>query len=303
MGERERYMNRGVVRDIVTSGQAILELIRGASFLKKLEDRQVYLGGALSDMATPLRLLVMGEFSTGKSTFINALLGENVMLTGASQVTAVNTKLVYGEKHSVTVHFKDDSTQEYRLDEFDRLTAETNRQGKKLRTGILRVERHVPAEILKQINIIDSPGLNAQDSHTKITKEAIPEADAVLWMFDIKDTAKESEFEEIRELPKKLMPIAIVNKMDTVDEEEDDSETLIQGIEYKLKGKVQCVIPISAQMALMGKQKKSKQLLAESNITAVERMITDILPARHMWEKAERMMEAVAILLYDMHMM
>lgn len=292
-------MNQGTVRDLVTSGQAILELIRGASFLKKIEDRQVYLGEMLSEMSAPLQLLVMGEFSTGKSTFINALLGEDVTAVGALPTTAVYTKLVYGEYPSVVAHFKDGSTQEYGLDEFDQLTAETNKRGEKLRTSILRVERRVPAEILKQINIIDSPGLNAQDSHTEITKEAIPEADAVLWMFDAGTTGKASEIESLGSLPTKLMPIAIVNKMDMVDEEEDDPERLIQDIERKLKGKVQCVIPISAQMALMGKQKKSKQLLAESNITAVERMITGILPARHMRENAERMMESVAILLYD----
>jgi len=70
-------MNQGTVRDLVTSGQAILELIRGASFLKKIEDRQVYLGEMLSEMSAPLQLLVMGEFSTGGLDMVD--LGEGLL--------------------------------------------------------------------------------------------------------------------------------------------------------------------------------------------------------------------------------
>ena len=50
----------------------------------------------IEHISAPLMIMVMGEFSTGKSTFINAMVGEEVTAVNATPTTAVITKLCYG---------------------------------------------------------------------------------------------------------------------------------------------------------------------------------------------------------------
>lgn len=60
-------------------------------------------------------VLVMGEFSTGKSTFINTLLGADVLTTAQIPTTAVISLLSYGETPAVKLHHQDGSVTDYDL--------------------------------------------------------------------------------------------------------------------------------------------------------------------------------------------
>lgn len=53
------------------------------------------------------RLLVLGEMKRGKSTFLNALIGENLLPSDVNPCTAVLTVLRYGPEKKVTIHFND----------------------------------------------------------------------------------------------------------------------------------------------------------------------------------------------------
>lgn len=61
----------------------------------------------IEHISAPLMIMVMGEFSTGKSTFINAMVGEEVAAMNATPTTAVITKLCYGEQDKILVHYTD----------------------------------------------------------------------------------------------------------------------------------------------------------------------------------------------------
>jgi ribosome biogenesis GTPase A len=53
------------------------------------------------------RLMVLGDMKRGKSTFLNALIGENILPSDVNPCTALLTVLRYGKEKKVTVHFKD----------------------------------------------------------------------------------------------------------------------------------------------------------------------------------------------------
>ncbi|MEJ1932719.1 dynamin family protein, partial [Nostoc sp. NIES-2111] len=53
------------------------------------------------------RLLVLGDMKRGKSTFLNALIGENLLPSDVNPCTAVLTVLRYGPEKKVTIHFND----------------------------------------------------------------------------------------------------------------------------------------------------------------------------------------------------
>src|SRR5215210_4626458 len=86
---------------------------------------------AEADLEELFMLVVVGEFNSGKSSFINALLGEDVLPEGVTPTTATINLLRYGP----TV---------------------TERE-----TGDFVTERTYPAEFLREISIVDTPGTNA----------------------------------------------------------------------------------------------------------------------------------------------
>ena len=132
------------------------------------------LGRLIEHAQAPLLVMVMGEFSTGKSTFINALVGQEIAAVNATPTTAVITELAYGEKDQLRVHFKDGHTQVYAVDAFRDLTAETKQSHAELHASIDFVERLLPVEVLKSLTIIDSPGINAlKPEHLAVTNRFI----------------------------------------------------------------------------------------------------------------------------------
>lgn len=115
----------------------------------------------------PLLVMVMGEFNTGKSTFINAILREDVLITDGLPATAVVSLLRYGEKRRAVLHYTDGRQKEYDFEKLADITAEGNRAKQGLRDKLEYVEIFLPNELLKGIQIIDTPGLNAnKEGHT-----------------------------------------------------------------------------------------------------------------------------------------
>ena len=55
------------------------------------------------------RLVVLGDLKRGKSTFLNALIGENLLPSDVNPCTAILTVLRYGQEKKVTVYFTDEN--------------------------------------------------------------------------------------------------------------------------------------------------------------------------------------------------
>ena len=259
--------------------QAQKELVATNIFIDEAQELSEY----IEHIKQPLLIMVMGEFSTGKSTFINALVGKQIAVVDALPTTAVITKLGYGDAERVIVYYRDGSNHEYAPDEWGRLTAESDDEANALHEKIDYVERSVPISVLKDMSVIDSPGLNAlKEAHEEATKRFVEQADTVLWMISSEKAATDTEYQGIEKLSPRLKPIVIVNKMDLLDEEEgDDPETFLQNIRGKLKDKVQAVIGISAEFAFQGKTENNEELLIDSNFSAFDNIVRDvILPNR-----------------------
>lgn len=137
------------------------------------------------------RLLVLGDMKRGKSTFLNALIGENILPTDVNPCTAVLTVLSYGQDKQVTVHFKDDHAPE-RLDfeTFKQRYTIPPEEAKKLQEeGIIAFPNVAYAEVQypltlleKGVQIIDSPGLNDTEQRNQLTLGYINNCHAVLFV-------------------------------------------------------------------------------------------------------------------------
>jgi len=127
------------------------------------EQRQA-LADSLEQLEQPFLLVVVGEFNAGKSAFINALLGQKALEEGVTPTTARIGLLRHGE----TVG------REVTAAGLEALTA--------------------PAEILRDLVIVDTPGTNAVlREHEELTREFVPRADLVLFITSADRPFTESE--------------------------------------------------------------------------------------------------------------
>lgn len=201
-------------------------------------------------------LVIVGEFNAGKSAFINALLGDNILKEGVTPTTTQVNILRYGEEQKREV-----------IDEqLHVLTA--------------------PAELLTEISIVDTPGTNAViREHEAITLNFVPRSDFVLFITSADRPFTESErtfLEQIHDWGKKV--VVVVNKIDILRNEDE-----IAQIEAFLADKVSALLgvrpeifPISARMALQAKQGQPA-LWQESRFEPLETYIRDML------DEAERL--------------
>ena len=235
----------------------------------------------------PLNIMVMGEFSTGKSTFINAILKKEVVKMNSLPTTAVITKLCYGAKDKLIVHFKNGTNKEYNSLEFERLTATEEGETNEFHKTIDYVERLLPIDALKFMTIIDSPGTNAirkEDEAT--TYRFINNADTIFSLYAADQLDKQSENILLSSLNDRLKPIAIINKIDDLNEEEDDDiDVIIAEQKEKWKDKVQEIIGVSAKMALEGYLNNNRTFVQESRIEDFYKVLNDIvIPNRNKYK-------------------
>ena len=241
------------------------------------------LDAIITHTSEPLMLMVMGSFSTGKSSFINALVGEEIAAVEAKPTTAVVTKLCYGAQDKLLLHFRDGSVKNATPKEFNRMTAVNDEaQLNTIHEKLDYVERQMPIDILKQISIIDSPGLNdVAEKHSEATERFVNKADTVLWMFSTVQLGTREEMAAMDKLTPRLKPIAVVNKMDLIDEEEDDPQDILANAKKMLQDRVQAVVGISAKYELEGKKENNALKRELGNFAELEKAVADlVLPHR-----------------------
>ncbi len=138
------------------------------------------------------RLMVLGDLKRGKSTFLNALIGENILPSDVNPCTALLTILRYGSQKKVTVYFKEGKPPEH-LDFASfkqKYTIEANEakqleEEKKLAFPDLDhavVEYPLPL-LEKGIEIVDSPGLNDTEARNELSLNYINNCHAILFVF------------------------------------------------------------------------------------------------------------------------
>ncbi len=283
--------------------KALINLKTGCKELEKIDlgitrKALLNLNNVLAQVNTPLKIMVMGDFSTGKSTFINAIMGEEVAIVDATPTTAVITKLCYGARNKILVHYINGMVKEFQADSFKHLTVKTDLDVK--HDEIEFVERQLPLDILQHITIFDSPGLNdVNERNSDTTKKFVNNSDTVFWMFSVLKPVTKAEVDVMRTLTPRLKPIAIINKMDTVDEEEEDPKELLENLRVLLINDVQAIVGISAKYAFEGKLENNKSKTEIGNLNELEEIIrTLVLPNRNKF-KLNSLMDELGEWLFD----
>lgn len=137
------------------------------------------------------RLLVLGDMKRGKSTFLNALIGENLLPSDVNPCTALLTILKFGAEKRVTVHFNDGKPpeqidfklfkQRYTIDPQEAKQLEQQQQQAFPDVSHAVVEYPLPL-LEKGVEIVDSPGLNDTEARNELSLGYINNCHAILFV-------------------------------------------------------------------------------------------------------------------------
>ncbi|HKA86263.1 MAG TPA: dynamin family protein [Haliangiales bacterium] len=207
----------------------------------------------------PLLVTVMGEFSSGKSTFVNAFLGADVAPVGVTPTTATINVVKYGREPGARIVYQDDRTRDVPWEEvpgvLGALDADEARR-------IRWVEVLYPLETLARVSIVDTPGLNSiLPEHEATARRFIAEADAIVWLFTVGQPGKATEreaLERIRADGRRVL--GVVNKIDQVTPEE--AEAVTAHLRAELGELLDDLAPVSARRALAAREAGDAAALA-----------------------------------------
>jgi small GTP-binding protein len=219
----------GAEDELVRDERRVLGKLRTAlARFDATPEHQQALARSIEQLDELFLLVIVGEFNSGKSAFINALIGSRIAEEGVTPTTAQINVLQYGEA-------------------LDRHVREAN--------------LHVisaPAEILREIHIVDTPGTNAIiREHEAITAEFVPRSDLVLFVTSADRPFTETErafLEQVRGWGKKV--VIVINKIDILegDRQVDEIRDFVLENARTLLGFTPEIFPVSSRLALKAKQ-------------------------------------------------
>ena len=194
------------------------------------------------------RLLVLGDMKRGKSTFLNALIGENLLPSDVNPCTAILTILRYGLEKKVTVHFNNNTRSEnldfktfkqrYTIDASE--AKELEQQKKLAFPEVSHAVVEYPLPLLeKGVEIIDSPGLNDTEARNELSLGYVNNCHAILFVMRASQpcTLGERRYLENYIKSRGLTVFFLINAWDQVKEsliDPDDQEELAES-EEKLR--------------------------------------------------------------------
>ncbi|HSK83753.1 MAG TPA: dynamin family protein [Rubrobacter sp.] len=210
---------------------------------------------AHQDLEELFLLVIVGEFNSGKSAFVNALLGADILEEGVTPTTDRITLL----RHA------DEPVEKARRD------------------GVL--ERGYPNEFLREIAIVDTPGTNAIiRHHEELSRGFVPRSDLVLFVTSAERPLTESErgyLELIRDWGKKIL--LVINKADLLADESkvEEVRTFVDGGIRSALGLTPPIFFVSALLARKAKAATNAlerdALMKASGFAELESYVTDLL--------------------------
>ena len=225
-------------------------------------------------------LVVLGAFKRGKSTLINALLGDPILPTAIIPLTSVVTILTYGERLTIEMRFHNGQRRQISQGELVEFITEKGNPGN--RKGVQEVEITYPSDYLKEgVRIIDTPGVGSVYSHnTDVAYNYLPQVDAAIFVVTVDPplSAAEQEFlQDIREFVHKIF--FVLNKIDYVEaaERQEALDFTAQVLASNLAACPVAVFPLSAKMALDGKTNGHPELLEASLLPRFEEHLRQFL--------------------------
>lgn len=254
------------------------------------------------------KIQVIGTFKNGKSTFINSLLGEAVLPAYALPCTAVINEVKYGEEKEAILYFRNPLPENLPASISPKALAHMQKHNMKdvpplhieyseledyvvipmgedpkemlLESPYEKVELFWPLEMLKEgVEIIDSPGLEEDDTRTRVTMDYLAKADAILFVLNACQLCSMSEIEFIENNLHEYGftdPFFIVNRFDLIPD--NQREGIMRFAKMKLSEfSTNEIFYVSAQQALDGETQGNAALYEKSQMGVFTKRLSEFL--------------------------
>jgi len=153
---------------------------------------------------------VVGQFKAGKSSFLNSLLGRDILPVGVVPVTTVVTRLIYGEKERVKVLHQDGREVEISVAEIVNFVAENNNPHNEKKVEIVTIELPDLKEY-RGLSFVDTPGLGSiYKDHERSAENWFPEVGAAILCVSAERPLGESDLELLRKIQEYTPKIIIL---------------------------------------------------------------------------------------------
>ena len=244
------------------------------------------------------KILVLGEFNTGKSTFINALLGEEVLPSKATPATAIINRVKWGDTREARLHFREPGKDpvDIPIDELIEFVTIKEKEEEIKESPYSFAEIWWPLPLLKnKVELIDSPGLNESDVREEVTQNYLNQVDAVLFLMsatrfgpaktelDTIELLKRAGHEEL---------FFIVNKWDLLRRKRDKdavTQRAVNELPKHTNRKDKPVYYVSAEDALVGRTEPGEaEAFAASGFSELEEALHHFLGTEKARIKAVR---------------
>ncbi len=276
----------------------------GGTLIDHMEkwDRQIR-----SRKKDPFTIVVAGEFKRGKSSLINALVGEEVMITDVIPETVTMNRLNYGAHKNEAVLsggrrmvLRDDELSRSSLEKLMAETGETIRQ----------LEMWRPYDLLQDIRIVDTPGLNdvTDDRLDQIVAEAMAQADAVIYVYSLGSPLSRSEQMYIRYaiLPQQYTKLFLVGNFGDLLREHDNMEkmreSLVKKTELLLPGEdIYMVSSLDEMCRIRGEARPCPELAPEleNDFGKLKQAIAELIQEKKSVILADRMQRMTRTMMED----
>jgi signal recognition particle receptor subunit beta len=238
-------------------------------------------------------VVVFGEFKRGKTTFVNALLGAEMLPAAVVPLTSIVTAVTWGDEVRAHISYVGGREEDVPANELGRYVTERDNPGNHL--NVRQAVLSYPSEDLRDgVYLVDTPGVGSVYRHnTEAAREFLPQADAAIFLASadppISDTEREF-LEEIREEAARVF--FVLNKIDYLTGlDRDEAIAFTQGVIADAVGRHVVLYPMSARQALIAKLVGDDEELEASGLPAFERDLRAFL----LREKGQTILRSVAV--------
>ena len=211
-------------------------------------------------------LVVVGQFKRGKTSLINALLGEDILPVAVVPLTSIVTIMTYGDALRIKVYFNDGNIVEIKPESLTEYV--TEKGNPKNVKDVNEVVVTYPSHYLKDgVRLIDTPGVGSIYQHnTDVAYRYLPKSDAVLFLLSVDQPMSKSELDflkDVREYSNRIF--FLLNKADHLDEKDlRESIDFQKNVLREATGSDVRIFPLSAKLALDGELNNAVNMVQKS---------------------------------------
>jgi len=190
-------------------------------------------------------IAVFGRVSSGKSSLLNHIVGQDLLPVGVNPITSVPTRLVYGAESRATAWFADRKPEQFGIERLAEFVTEQGNPGNV--QHVTRIVVELPAQRLQEgIVYVDTPGLGSlATSGAAETKAYLPRCDLGVVLIDAGSTLTQDDLATVEALNEAGVAASVLlSKADLLAQE--DRGRVLQYVADHLRSDLGYELPVHA---------------------------------------------------------